>query len=191
MWPVTPSAAGVPIGARLRAVRKERKLTIHKLAEITGLSKGFLSRVERDLTSPSVASLVTICEALSLTVGELFISPKTELVELSSAPSISFGGQGIKEWLVTPRSERRFQVLRAEIEPHAESDEGLYTLDCEAEVVHVIEGRFVISFPGKEFDMLAGDTMTFPGREPHSWSNPQDKPAVVLFFLTFRAVDRW
>lgn len=191
MLPVNPSPDGVPIGARLRAVRKERKLTIDNLAEITGLSKGFLSRVERDQTSPSVTSLVAICEALSLTVGELFTSPRTELVQLSSAPSVSFGGQGIKEWMVTPRSERRFQVLRSEIEPYAESDEGLYTVDCEAEVVHVIEGRFVISFPGKDFDMLAGDTMTFPGREPHSWSNPDEKPAVVLFFLIFRAADRW
>ena len=62
--PVEPSSAALAIGSRIRAARHAQRLTIDQVADSTGLTKGFLSRVERDLTSPSVASLVTLCQVL-------------------------------------------------------------------------------------------------------------------------------
>jgi len=73
--PVEPSLAPVAIGSRIRAARQSQRLTIEHVADATGLTKGFLSRVERDLTSPSVASLVTLCQVLSISIGELFAVP--------------------------------------------------------------------------------------------------------------------
>lgn len=181
--PVEPSNAALAIGSRIRSVRQAQRLTIDQVAELTGLTKGFLSRVERDLTSPSVASLVTLCQVLSLEVGELFSQPDTHVVRLAEAPRISLGGEGIVEQLVTARSERRLQVIRAVIEPHGEGEKELYSVDCEVEVLHVISGKFVLIFANESFELDAGDTVTFPGREPHSWSNPTDEPAVVTWTL--------
>ena len=70
----------VRIGARLRAARQARGLTIAQVAEAAGLTKGFVSRLERDDVSPSVASLVTVCEVLGLRVGELFDPPETAVI---------------------------------------------------------------------------------------------------------------
>lgn len=181
--PVEPSNAALAIGSRIRSVRQAQRLTIDQVAELTGLTKGFLSRVERDLTSPSVASLVTLCQVLSLEVGELFSQPDTHVVRLAEAPRISLGGEGIVEQLVTARSERRLQVIRAVIEPHGEGEKELYSVDCEVEVLHVISGKFVLIFANESFELDAGDTVTFPGREPHSWINPTDEPAVVTWTL--------
>lgn len=181
--PVEPSSAALAIGSRIRAARHAQRLTIDQIAESTGLTKGFLSRVERDLTSPSVASLVTLCQVLSMEVGELFTQPDTHVVRLAEAPRISLGGEGIVERLVTARSERRLQVIRAVIAPHGEGEKELYSVDCEVEVLHVLSGRFVLIFANERFDLDAGDTVTFPGREPHSWMNPTGEETVVTWTL--------
>jgi transcriptional regulator with XRE-family HTH domain len=67
--PPSPSTGPTRIGPRLRETRMAQGLTIGNLAEATGLTKGFISRVERDETSPSVATLVNLCQVLSLPVG--------------------------------------------------------------------------------------------------------------------------
>lgn len=181
--PVEPSNAALAIGSRIRSVRQAQRLTIDQVAESTGLTKGFLSRVERDLTSPSVASLVTLCQVLSIDVGDLFTQPDTHVVKLSEAPRISLGGEGIVEQLVTARSERRLQMIRAVIEPRGEGEKELYSVDCEVEVLNVISGKFILIFANERFELDEGDTVTFPGREPHSWANPTDEQAVVTWTL--------
>lgn len=181
--PVEPSNAALAIGSRIRSVRQAQRLTIDQVAESTGLTKGFLSRVERDLTSPSVASLVTLCQVLSLDVGDLFTQPDTHVVRLTEAPRISLGGEGIVEQLVTARSERRLQMIRAVIEPRGEGEKELYSVDCEVEVLNVISGKFILIFANERFELDEGDTVTFPGREPHSWINPTDEQTVVTWTL--------
>ncbi|MGO2004694.1 helix-turn-helix domain-containing protein [Arthrobacter rhombi] len=181
--PVEPSNAPIAIGSKIRAARHVQRMTIEQVAESTGLTKGFLSRVERDLTSPSVASLVTLCQVLSVSVGELFAQPETHVVRFDDAPRISLGGHGIIERLVTSRSEKRLQVIRAVIEPRGQGEDELYSVDCEVEVLHVVSGRFIIIFANERFELEGGDSVTFPGREPHSWINPTDEEAVVLWTL--------
>ncbi len=181
--PVEPTNAPVAIGSRIRVARQAQRMTIEQVAGSTGLTKGFLSRVERDLTSPSVASLVTLCQVLSISIGDLFLMPETHLTRLDEAPRISLGGQGINERLVTARSERRLQMIRAVVEPHGRGEDDLYSVDCEVETLHVVEGRLVLIFPNARYELDAGDTVTFPGREPHTWLNPDDRQAVVLWTL--------
>lgn len=181
--PVEPSGTAHLIGARIRAARLAQRMTIGQVAESAGLTKGFLSRVERDLTSPSVASLLTLCQVLSVDVGELFASPELHLTPATDAPRINLGGNGITERLLTSRAERRVQVIRAEVEPGGKGESELYSVDCDLEVLHVISGRFTLRFAEDSFDLRAGDTLTYPGREPHSWENPHPEPAQVMWTL--------
>ena len=98
---------------------RQRTPTIAQLAEATGLSKAFVSRLERDETSPSVATLRAVCQVLSLPIGSLFESPDHEVVHLADAPHINFGGSLVVEQLLTPRSEAGVQILRSVLEPGA------------------------------------------------------------------------
>ena len=84
------------VGARLRAARQAAGLTLAVVAEQAGLTKGFLSRLERDEVSPSVASLVSVCGVLGIGVGQLFEPPATSLVRAADAPPIHFGGRGLR-----------------------------------------------------------------------------------------------
>ncbi|HEV7184388.1 MAG: helix-turn-helix domain-containing protein [Actinomycetales bacterium] len=179
----TPSALPVRVGARLRASRQAQGLTIEQVALATQLTKGFVSRVERDQTSPSVATLVTLCQVLSLPVGSLFEEAETEIVHLEEAPHINFGGHGATERLTTPRSQSRVQVLRSHLEAGADGGNEFYTINCDVEVLHVIEGQVTVHFTGRSEQLRAGDTLTFSGREPHNWSNRTNAPAEVIWVI--------
>jgi len=181
--PVEPSNVPLAIGSRIRAARQSQRLTIEQVAEATGLTKGFLSRVERDLTSPSVASLVTLCQVLSVSIGELFAAPETHLTRRDDGPKISLGGEGIVERLLTARSERRLQIIRAVIEPRGRGESELYAVDCDVDVLHVTKGRIQLILSNEKYDLEEGDTLSFPGREPHTWVNPTDETVEVLWIL--------
>ena len=181
--PVEPSLAPVAIGSRIRAARQSQRLTIEHVADATGLTKGFLSRVERDLTSPSVASLVTLCQVLSISIGELFAVPETHLTRHGEGPRISLGGEGIVERLLTARSERRLQILGATIAPHGRGESELYAVDCDVDVLHIISGELTLIMTQESYELKAGDTLSFPGREPHSWENRSAEPVEALFIL--------
>ncbi|MCZ2404031.1 helix-turn-helix domain-containing protein [Paenarthrobacter sp. Z7-10] len=188
--PVQPSTAPVAIGSRIRAARQGQRLTIEHVADATGLTKGFLSRVERDLTSPSVASLVVLCQVLSVSIGDLFSVPETHLTRRDDGPRISLGGEGIVERLLTARSERRLQIIHAEIAPHGRGESDLYAVDCELDVLHLIRGALTVIMTNESFDLEAGDTLSFPGREPHSWINHCDEPVQALWILVPAATGR-
>ncbi|MDR2255327.1 MAG: helix-turn-helix domain-containing protein [Arthrobacter sp.] len=181
--PVEPSNQPLAIGAKLRAARQAAHMTMDQTAEAAGITKGFLSRVERDLTSPSVASLVTLCQVLSLPIGELFAAPNIQLTRLADTPRISLGGDGIVERLITPRSEDRVQVLHATIEAHGRGESEQYTIDCDLEVLHISRGQLRVFIGTETFDLDTGDTLTFPGREPHTWENPSDEEAQAYWTL--------
>ncbi|RGE15874.1 helix-turn-helix transcriptional regulator [Leucobacter sp. wl10] len=171
MRPVHPDAGEEPvrIGAQLRASRRAQGLTLEQLARATGLSKGFVSRIERDETMPSVPTLVQICQALSLAIGSLFAEPDIQRIALADAPRINMGGSGADERLVTPRAEDRVQVLRSSLAPNASGGSALYTVNCSVESLHVVSGELEVLFADRRMTLAAGDTVTFPGRTPHTW----------------------
>ncbi len=183
--PVHPTASREPvrIGARLRASRLAQGLTVAQVAESAGLTRGFLSRVERDETSPSVATLITVCQVLSMPVGDLFESVENDLVRLAEAPLINMGGTGVEERLLTPRGQGRVQLLRSMLQPGASGGAEPYTINCDVEVLHVVSGVLELRL-GNEVSLLrAGDTATFPGREPHTWRNGHDGVTETVWVL--------
>lgn len=168
----TGGNADVRIGGRLRAARKSRGLTLEQVSGATGLTKGFVSRLERDEVSPSVASLVAVCNAIGLRVGALFDAAESALITAGTAPRIHFGGQRVEEFLLTPGHEQALRVIRSFIEPAGGGGDEPYFLECDVEFVYVIEGVLEIGMRDQTMTMSAGDALTFAGREPHTWRNP-------------------
>lgn len=181
--PVSPTNDGVRIGAKLRAARKANGFTLEQLAVAAGLTKGFLSRIERDETSLSVASLITLCQVMSLDVGTLFSSPDVALVRHRSAPAINLGGTGVDERLMTPRSQSHLQLVHTTAEPGGTGGGELYTINCQVEVVHVLKGAVDLIFNDHTERLAAGDALTFPGGEPHTWNNVSETKTAELFWI--------
>src|SRR6266508_4962208 len=152
--PVTDTATPVDgtalIGGRLKAARLARRKTLTEVAEASGLTKSFVSKLERDQASASVGSLMRLCQALEISVGELFETHTGELVRAGEYPQINFGGERLVEYLLTPRSEQRLQALLSEIEPDGGSGSEPYTLPTEVEFVFVLEGRLAMQLGDEE-----------------------------------------
>lgn len=144
-------------------------MTIGQLAEATALSKGFISRIERDQVSPSVTTLVAICDVLNHSIGELFASTDAQHVKAADAPRINLGGVGAHERLLSPRRESRVQVIRSTVEPGGSGGDELYTVNSALEFLHVVDGAITLTFSDGEFHLETGDSITFDGREPHQW----------------------
>lgn len=177
---VNPAASDSPppVGAKLRAARQAQRLTLDVVAQQSNLTKGYISRVERDDTSPSVASLMSICQVLGLPLGQLFEEPDSAIVRFQDAPLINLGGTGALEHMVTPRGQAQVQVIHSEIASGASGGENLYTINCKVESLHVIRGELHIRFAASSEVLHAGDTITFPGSEPHSWWAPVESAAL-------------
>jgi transcriptional regulator with XRE-family HTH domain len=171
------------VGPRLRAARQAAGLTLAAVAAQAGLTKGFLSRLERDEVSPSVATLVTVCGIVGIGVGQLFEGPATSLVRAADAPPIRFGGQGLREVLLTPGAQRQLQVIRSRVEPGGGGGAEMYSLACEVEFVHVLSGELQLQLPGEVVDLRAGDAFTMPGATPHTWHNPSATAACEVLWV--------
>ena len=68
------------IGQRIKQLRIMKGLTQEELADRAELSKGFISQVERDLTSPSIATLMDILQCLGVSVSEFFTEEPEEQI---------------------------------------------------------------------------------------------------------------
>lgn len=167
--PPDPDGRRVAIGSRLRAARKAQRLTIEEVARVTGLTKGFLSRVERDITSPSVSSLTAICDVLSISIGALFEKPAVQFLPAGTGPHLNLGGVASEELLLSPRNEPRLQVIRTSIAPGGHGGEQLYTVTADFDLLHVFAGSITVRFTSGEWELGPGDSLSFSGREPHSW----------------------
>jgi transcriptional regulator with XRE-family HTH domain len=174
------------IGRRLRAAREAQRLTLAQLAVNSGLTKGFLSKVERDQATPSVASLLRLCDALGLSIGELFDdSGDHDLVRAGQYPSINFGGEGMDESLLTPSRERRLQVIHSEIHPGGGSGDEAYGLPADVEFVFVLDGRLDITLDGRTRSLGRGDALTFAPGVAHTFVNPStDEASRVLWVIS-------
>ncbi|HVJ35646.1 MAG TPA: cupin domain-containing protein [Terriglobia bacterium] len=179
-----PMKSGPAIGALLRARRQSLDLTLDDVAAAAEMTKGFLSDVERDKASPSVASLVRLCDVLNLPVGSLFSSVGSAVVRKDERVPIKFGGSGIQDYLLSPSSAARGQAILSEIAPGGGGGAGLYTLRCEEEFVLVLNGSVIIVVEDEETVLRAGDAMTFDPRRPHTFRNTSaSKPAQALFMM--------
>ena len=166
----------VPVGSRLRALRKERGMTIPQLAAATGLTNGFISQLERDLTSASLSSLARIAAALDVRLGHIVDgTPEGE------AQKVLFL-RGQEHVLLTSADELRFHVTESRIPPGGSAGDELYSLPADVEIVYVAEGALELQVRDTVHRLETGESLTYSPRDPHSWRNPsQAEPAVVLW----------
>lgn len=174
----------IPIGGRIRAARLAKSLTLGQVAAASGLTEGFMSKLERDQVSPSVASLVAVCQAVGLRVGELFDSPDSAIVRAGDGARINFGGSDAEEFLLSAGNQTNIEVLLSKIAPGGTGGAELYALNCDVEFVYVLSGQIEIVIGPDHHLLNTGDAMTFRGRDAHTWLNPTRQLVEVLWVLS-------
>jgi transcriptional regulator with XRE-family HTH domain len=175
----------VRFGRRLRHAREANRMSLGDLAERSGVTKSFLSRVERDETSPSVTNLVAICDALGLAMADLFAVPQTTLIRRADRPQIADLPKAaeVVDTLITPAHERHVTVLETAVAPGGSGGRALYTLPSEAEVCFVLEGTVEVRVEDDDFLLYAGDALTFGASVPHTWRNADPATGARILWI--------
>jgi transcriptional regulator with XRE-family HTH domain len=172
------------IGARLKAAREAQRRTLAEVAEDAGLTKGFLSKLERDRANASVAALLRVCASLQIPPGSLFeAAPGGEAVRRGAYPPIAFGGTGMREYLLTPHGERRVQAILGELEPGGGSGDETYALPADVEFVLVLDGRLEITIEDEVTELGHGDAFTFPPSREHSFRSLEDRGVTRVLWV--------
>jgi transcriptional regulator with XRE-family HTH domain len=175
------------VGGRLREARQALGKTQGDVAREAGLTKSFVSAVERGETSPSIGSLYRICEVLGLPVASLFetaAAPESNVVRRAEVRAESFGGEGVDNHILSPRSERRAQVIETHVAPGGSPGPEPWAHSGDLTIATVLEGSLEFRFEDHVTALEAGDTIAYSPADPHSWGNPSDDTrAVALFFV--------
>ena len=118
----TKQGGTMNIGQRIKQLRIKNGLTLEELASRTELSKGFLSQLERDLTSPSISTLSDITEALGLSLSTFFLEEKQEKIVFSSDDFFvdERDGQTLT-WIVPNAQKNDMEPIELTLKPGATS----------------------------------------------------------------------
>jgi len=180
------AAAELQLGPRIRALRQARRLTLRELAERAGVTESFLSQVEREVTSPSIASVQRIARGLDLAIAELFIEepPHGRVVRRPERRRIVYPGLKAVDEFLTAGLDGRLQVILSTIEPGGGTGDEPYAHESDEEVVIVLAGRLELWVAGEHHLLEEGDSVTYSSRLLHRNVNPGPSTATVLFCLT-------
>jgi quercetin dioxygenase-like cupin family protein len=174
------------VGGRLREARQGLAMTLDDVAHQAGLTKSFVSAVERGETSLSIGSLYSICEVLCVPVATLFETapaPESNVVRRADVRGVSFGGEGVENLVLSPRGERRAQVIETHVAPGGSPGPEPWSHSGDLIIATILEGALEFRFEDHATTLQAGDTIAYSPADPHTWGNPSDDtPAVALFF---------
>lgn len=177
-----------PLGARIRALRRAKHLTLKDIADRAGVTEGFLSQVERGLASPSIGTLRRIAAGLGQSIGSLFEGDGDSglgvLVRRAERRVIDYPGLKARDEFVTRALGGKLQVIMSIVEPGGGTGDEPYTHDSDEECVLVLEGSLDLWIGETLYRLEAGDSVTHSSRTPHWNRNTGDRPARVLFILT-------
>ncbi len=114
------------IGSKIKSLRVRLGLTQEELAARTELTKGFISQLERDITSPSIATLMDILEALGTNVSEFFSEREDDGPAVYSAEDMFIkedeeAGVSIR-WLVTNAQRNALEPILVTLAPGASTE---------------------------------------------------------------------
>jgi len=181
------------IGQHLRAVRVQRGWTLETLAEHSGLSSGFLSQVERGLSTLSIVSLSAICHALDIPVQQVFSSSGP----LDRAPKVRKASEQLHLRIGASPVAYRYltgQLPSAPIQELliAEFPRGMPQQESShegQELGYVLEGSLVLRIRDETHHLSAGDSYHIDASEPHTYLPSGDTGAKVLMAVTQRFID--
>ena len=174
------------LGTRIRSLRQTRRLTLRTVADQAGVTESFLSQVERDVTSPSIATVGRIARALDVSIAQLFAEePSTgRVVRREARRRVEYPGLHSVDEFLTSNMAGRLQVIMSTIEPGGGTGEEPYTHDSDEEVVLILSGILDLWIGDEHYVLREGDAIQFPSRMPHWNMNRGTVPATVLFCLT-------
>ncbi|MFD1936148.1 cupin domain-containing protein [Nonomuraea mangrovi] len=189
----TPESVAAMLGAvgtRVRTLRKERGFTLERLAELSGLSMGIISQVERGLANPAFSTLVQLAHGLGIPVGLLFqVQEEHRSPVVRKSERRRLGGHGVGDddsavyELLTPDLSGALEVTWVETRPGHDTSATPFTHLGE-EVGIVITGHKDVYLDGVRHELGPGDSIRYPSTIPHWYANNGDEVCTAIWVIT-------
>lgn len=169
------------VGSKIKQYRLKQGLTLAELASRTELTKGYLSQLENDLTSPSIATLADICEAFGISMSEFFTQHK--------APQVVFTSQDYFEdkhdeytieWIVPNAVKNQMQPILLTLEGAGSSQE--FPVHDGQEMGYVLQGKIELIFEDQtKIRLKKGETFYLFGNQSYIIRNRSQQKSQLLW----------
>lgn len=174
------------IGEKLRRLRIQKNLTQEEMADRCELSKGFISQVERDLASPSIATLTDMLEALGTSLQEFFSEQQPEKIVFSQDDMFVKQDEqmlrGDITWLVPTAQKNEMEPILVSLGEGGQSEE-MPPYEGE-EFGYVLQGTISLHLGSKVFKVKTGESFCFRPTAPHRIENAGKRPAKFIWVST-------
>ena len=173
------------IGEKIKSLRMEKQLTQEELANRCELSKGFISQIENDLTSPSIATLMDILQILGTNLNEFFSEKVNERVKFTDDDMFETEDEELKyrlKWLVPDAQKNEMEPIMLILEPN-----GKYKEEAPhegEEFGFVLHGIVNLNLGDKVYKIRKGESFYFKPKSNHYISNAGKTEATVIWVST-------
>jgi transcriptional regulator with XRE-family HTH domain len=171
------------LGIRIKAIRKQRGLTLQNLADKSGLSTAFISKAERGLTSPTFSALLEICKALDVDIVDLTQSFEDKKVVIRKHERLEMYplADGLVKYEFTTQRSRKMKGLWLTLQPggmtvsrgHSEEEMGI-----------VIKGKLKVILGKETYFVEEGDSLYIDAHVQHSLKNVGDCKCLCFFSIS-------
>ena len=162
------------IGAKIKSLRTQRKMTLKDLSEKTNLSIGFLSQLERGLTSIATDTLGSIADVFEVELSYFFLKPRTK-----------------KRPIIRSYEKEVFNICTSGCIQYNLSndlnntDEDIQSYSHEGEeFVYVLEGTLTLFLDGEQHELYPGDSIHYNSSRNHNWANYTNKMVRMIVVAT-------
>ncbi|NLZ55004.1 MAG: cupin domain-containing protein [Thermoanaerobacteraceae bacterium] len=167
------------LGKRIREIRKNKNITLQELSEKTGLSIGFLSKVERDLNSPNLANLYKICQVLHIQINDLLEEKKEYDICVKKADRrVIYEYKGILKNEAATEGDRLIKgtilTMISDVEHHSAGH--FYE-----ELGIVLQGSCQFIINGKKYVLEKGDTIYIEANTPHDFKKLSEEECITFW----------
>jgi transcriptional regulator with XRE-family HTH domain len=170
----------IKIGEKIKTLRMKNKLTLSELAMRCELTKGFLSQLENDMTSPSIETLSDILEVLGTNIGEFFSKNQVEQVVFNENNYFENETEDyVIKWIVPSAQNNEMEPMIIEIKPHKRSQK-IRPHNGE-EIGYVLQGKIKLVIGKNSYVVETGSTFYVEGNNSHYLVNETDDIAKVIW----------
>ena len=171
------------IGKKLKELRLQNSLTLGDLASRSEVTKGFLSQVERTLTTPSIATLEDILEALGSNLSEFFHEEQERQIVFSTQDFFVDEQDDYNiEWIIPNAQKNEMEPILLTLHPHCKSHER--SAHQGEEFGYVLKGTVTLVRGNKRYRLKAQETFYLDGSKSHYLYNHGNSDAKVLWITT-------
>ncbi|MCK5423380.1 MAG: cupin domain-containing protein [Deltaproteobacteria bacterium] len=176
----------INVGYKLQQLRKEQGKSLRELSKLSGISANAISLIERNKSSPTIATLTKLILALNTNLTFLFEEEEVRdvfYIKNNTRPHIESKNSKVKlESLGTGLPNQNIEPLIAIFGKGANSGRKFITHQG-SELIYCLEGEVEFEIDGKTYILESGDSLFFNGIKPHKWQNARKNKSKVLAIM--------